>query len=110
MSVFTIIRSFTGEFQFLLKAPNGQVIFTSVGYAEKDACLENIEYARQTSQSDENFNRLTYGNGNYYFQLTSARSEIIGTSEIFYNKDAMETSIISLRYLAFTASVIDLTE
>jgi uncharacterized protein YegP (UPF0339 family) len=43
MGKFVITNRKNGEFQFNLKAANGQVILTSEGYNNKAACVNGIE-------------------------------------------------------------------
>ena len=49
MGKFVITVRKNGEFQFNLKASNGQVILTSEGYTTKAACLSGIESVKNTS-------------------------------------------------------------
>ena len=42
MGKFVITMRKNGEFQFNLKATNGQVILTSEGYTTKAACMNGI--------------------------------------------------------------------
>ncbi len=46
-----------GEFQFNLKAGNGQVILTSEGYTTKPACLNGIASASQNALELDRFDK-----------------------------------------------------
>jgi uncharacterized protein len=52
MGSFVISKRKNGEFQFVLKAGNGQVILASEGYTTKAACENGIESVRKNSQTD----------------------------------------------------------
>lgn len=47
MGKFVITTRKNGEFQFNLKATNGQIILTSEGYTTKAACLNGVESVRK---------------------------------------------------------------
>ncbi|MCH5687292.1 YegP family protein [Niabella sp. W65] len=47
MGKFVISKRTNGEFQFNLKAGNGQVILTSEGYANKSGCENGIESVKR---------------------------------------------------------------
>ena len=55
MGKFVITVRKNGEFQFNLKASNGQVILTSEGYTTKTACLNGVESVRKNSQDPAKF-------------------------------------------------------
>lgn len=49
MGRFEITSRANGEFQFNLKAGNGQIILTSQGYPSKSSCENGIESVRTNS-------------------------------------------------------------
>ena len=53
MGKFVITVRKNGEFQFNLKASNGQVILTSEGYTTKTACLNGIESVKKNAPEAE---------------------------------------------------------
>lgn len=69
MGKFIIKKRTNGEFQFNLKASNGQVILTSEGYTTKAACENGIASVRTNSQDDSKYDKKTSTNGKYYFNL-----------------------------------------
>ncbi len=64
MGKFVITKRKNGEYQFNLKAGNGQVIPASEGYTTKAACHNGIESVKKNSQVDDRFDRKVSGNGN----------------------------------------------
>ena len=55
MGKFVITKRTNGEFQFNLKAGNGQTILSSEGYSTKSACENGIESVRKNSQDASKF-------------------------------------------------------
>ena len=86
-----------GKHYFRLKAGNGEVIFTSQGYAARKSCLNGIESVRTNSPNDDRYDRLTATNGSPYFVLKAANGEVIGKSEMYNTAKAMEAGIASVK-------------
>jgi uncharacterized protein YegP (UPF0339 family) len=96
MGTFVISKRTNGEFQFRLKAGNGQEILASEGYTTKAACLNGVESVKKNSQEDARFDRLESKNGKFYFNLKATNGQIIGTSEMYESKASMENGIASV--------------
>ncbi len=109
MGKFEITKRKNGEFQFNLKAGNGQVILTSEGYTTKAACNNGIESVRKNSQDDNRFKRLEAKNGKPYFNLTASNGQIIGNSEMYESVSARDNGIKSVAKNAPDAEISDLT-
>lgn len=105
MGKFVISKRSNGEFQFNLKADNGQVILTSEGYSSKAGCENGIESVRKNAVSDSNYDRKKSSNNKHYFNLKAANSQIIGTSEMYEGSSGMENGIESVKKNAPKASV-----
>ena len=96
MGSFVISKRKNGEFQFVLKAGNGQVILASEGYTTKAACENGIESVKKNAQTDARFDRLGAKNGKPYFNLKATNGQIIGTSEMYESVAACENGIASV--------------
>ncbi len=107
MGKFVIKKDKSDQFRFNLKAGNGQIILSSEAYTTKTACNNGIESVRTNSQDDNRFDRLEAKNGSPYFNLKAGNGQIIGTSEMYSSKDAMETGIASVKNNAPDATVED---
>lgn len=105
MGSFLITKRTNGEFQFVLKAGNGQVILASEGYTTKAACENGIESVRKNSQDDARFDRLESKNGKPYFNLKATNGQIIGNSEMYESEAARENGIESVKKNAPDAAV-----
>ena len=109
MGTFVIKKRINGEFQFDLKASNGQVILTSEGYSAKSGCENGIESVRKNAQDDAKFERKTSANGKHYFNLKATNGQIIGKSEMYESEASRENGIESVKKNAPDAKVDDQT-
>lgn len=105
MGKFVITKRTNGEFQFNLKAGNGQTILASEGYTTLAACDNGIESVRKNSQEDSRFDRKESTNGKHYFNLKAGNGQIIGNSEMYESVAARENGIESVKKNAPDAAV-----
>jgi uncharacterized protein YegP (UPF0339 family) len=109
MGKFVIKTRTNGEFQFNLKAGNGEIILASEGYTTKAACENGIESVKKNSAEDKRFDRLESKNGKYYFNLKATNGQIIGTSEMYESKASRDNGIESVKKNAPDAVTDDQT-
>jgi uncharacterized protein YegP (UPF0339 family) len=109
MGKFVITKRKNDEFQFNLKADNGQVILASEGYSAKSGCENGIASVQKNAPDDARYDRKTSTNGKAYFNLKSTNGQIIGTSEMYESVAARDNGIESVKKNAPTASVDDQT-
>lgn len=107
MGKFVITKRTNGEFQFNLKAGNGQVILASEGYTTKAACENGIESVKKNSQDDARFERLTSKNDKFYFLLKATNGQSIGSSEMYESTASRDNGIESVKKNAPEAEVDD---
>ena len=110
MGKFVITLRKNGEFQFNLKATNGQIILTSEGYSTKSACLNGIESVKKNSQVEARFDKKVASNGKPFFNLKAANGQIIGSSQMYVNEKNMLNGVASVMKNAPEAPVVDMTE
>ncbi|MBX3238964.1 MAG: YegP family protein [Chitinophagaceae bacterium] len=109
MGKFVISLRKNGEFQFNLKATNGQVILVSEGYTTKANCVNGIESVRRNSQDDSKFDLKTSTNNKHYFNLKATNGQIIGTSEMYESAGSRDNGVASVKSNAPGATVEDET-
>ena len=107
---FEITTRKNGDFQFNLKAGNGQVILSSQGYKTKASCLNGVESVKKNAVNDARFERKTAKDGSFFFNLTATNGQVIGSSEMYTSNAACENGIASVAKNAPDAAVNDLTE
>ncbi len=107
---FEIYESESGKYYFRLKASNGQVILSSQGYTAKANAINGAESVAKNATSRDNVEEKTAADGSPYFNLCSAANkQVIGTSEMYSSKSAMENGIASVMRTAPQAEIVDLT-
>src|SRR3546814_18719648 len=94
---FEISKRANGEFQFDLKAGNGQVILSSEGYSAKGSCINGIESVRKNSQDDARFERKTASNGKFFFNLTATNGQTVGSSQMYADEYGRDNGIASVK-------------
>lgn len=109
MGKFEITKRKNGEFQFNLKAGNGQVILASEGYTTKGACQNGIESVKKNSSDDTKFERKTSSNDKPYFTLKATNGQVIGTSEMYESVASRDNGIESVKKNGPDAEVSDLS-
>lgn len=107
MGKFVITNRTNGEYQFNLKAGNGQTILASEGYTTKAACLNGVESVKKNSQDDARFEKKESSNGKYYFSLKSTNGQIVGSSEMYESAAARDNGIESVKKNAPDAETDD---
>ncbi len=107
MGKFVITKRTNGEYQFNLKAGNGQSILHSEGYSTKTNCINGVESVRKNSQDDNKYDRKNSTNGKYYFNLKATNGQIIGTSEMYESSSGRDNGISSVKENAADAPIDD---
>lgn len=107
MGKFVISQRKNGEYQFNLKAGNGQVILTSEGYTTLAACKNGIESVKKNSQEDARFERKEAKDGSPFFNLKATNGQVIGKSEMYSSAAACENGIESIKKNAPEAEVVE---
>jgi uncharacterized protein YegP (UPF0339 family) len=109
MSKFVIKKRTNGEFQFNLKAQNGQIILDSEGYTTKSACENGIASVQKNSQEEQRYDKKISSNDKFYFNLKARNGEIIGSSEMYESEAGRDNGIASVTKNAPIAEIEDLT-
>ncbi|MBR6055253.1 MAG: YegP family protein [Bacteroidales bacterium] len=107
MGKFVITLRKNGEFQFNLKATNGQVILTSEGYNTKAACLNGVESVKKNAVNPDRFEVKVAKNGKPYFNLKASNGQVIGASQMYSSEATMKNGIASVAKNAPDAPVIE---
>jgi uncharacterized protein YegP (UPF0339 family) len=107
MGKFVITVRKNGEFQFNLKATNGQVILTSEGYTTKTACLNGVESVKKNAPVQERYEVKEAKNGKPFFNLKASNGQVIGASQMYANERNMQAGIASVMKNAPEAPVVE---
>jgi hypothetical protein len=109
MGKFAVSTRANGEYQFNLKADNGQTILASEGYSTKASCENGIESVRKNAPDDGRYERLTSKNGKYYFSLKAGNGQVIGSSEMYESTAGRDNGIESVKKNAPDGKIDDQT-
>lgn len=109
MGKFVITKRKNGEFQFSLKATNGQEILGSEGYTTMAACKNGIESVKKNAADEARFERKEAKNGAPYFVLKAGNGQVIGQSEMYSSEASRDNGIASVMKNAPEAEVVDET-
>jgi uncharacterized protein YegP (UPF0339 family) len=105
---YEIYRDAKLEFRFRLKAAGNYeiILHSSEGYKTKAACDHAVGICQENSPFEQYYNRLTAGNGQYYFTLRAKNGEPIGMSEMYNSFNAREGGISAVKRDGPTKSVV----
>ena len=106
---FSIARARGGKYGFRLKASNGEIILASQVYASKTGAKGGVASVQNNCADDSRFERKKARNGKDYFVLKARNGQVIGKSEMYNTRRAMESGITSVRRNGKTARVADET-
>jgi uncharacterized protein YegP (UPF0339 family) len=96
------------QYYFRLQAENGEPILHGEGYKFKDGAENGIESVKIHAPFEQNYERKTSRNGEYYFTLRAYNYEVIGMSEMYDTKQGCENGIDAVKRTAPKALVVNL--
>ena len=102
---YELSKNEKGQFHFVLKAGNGEVILSSESYESKAAAETGIASVQKNSPSDERYDRKEAVNGKFYFNLKAANNQIIGTSQMYASSSGRDKGIESVKTNGSTTSI-----
>ena len=94
---YELKTSASGQYMFNLRAGNHEVILTSESYSRKASAEAGIESVRSNSQNDAHYEKRKASDGSDYFVLKAGNGEVIGRSEMYSSRQAMEHGIASVK-------------
>lgn len=97
MGKYIMFKTESAQWRFSLKAGNGEPILVSENYNSKAACENGILSVKTNSPIDARYERKISSNGHPFFNLKSSNGQVIGTSEMYNSKTAMESGIESVK-------------
>ena len=110
MGKFIITKRTNDEFQFNLKASNGEIILSSEGYKTKVSCKNGIESVQKNSPEIKMYEIKEAKNGKFHFNLKASNGQVIGTSQLYASEALCKNGIESVMKNAPTATIVDETE
>jgi uncharacterized protein YegP (UPF0339 family) len=106
---FEISKSSDGQFHFVLKAGNAEVILSSELYKAKESAQKGIASVQTNCTVDARYERKTSTNGKPFFNLTAANNQVIGSSQMYSSEHSREEGIASVKANGKTKTIKDHT-
>ena len=106
---YELTQTNDGQYRFVLKAGNGEVILNSESYKAKASAHNGIESVQKNSAEDSHYDRLEAKNGKPYFNLKAANHQIIGTSQFYSTEQSRDKGIESVKTNGSSTTIKDLT-
>lgn len=94
---FVLMGPSGGQYRFVLKAANGEIILYSERYTTKAGAMNGIQSVKANSPIDARYDRKSTVNGLPMFNLKAANGEVIGASESYSSDAAREGGISSVK-------------
>lgn len=85
-----------GEYSFLLKAPNNEVVLQSESYKSKSSALNGIASVQSNSSLESRYEAKQSPDGRFYFNLKGANGQVIGTSQHYSSAAACDAGLRSV--------------
>jgi uncharacterized protein YegP (UPF0339 family) len=106
---FELSKSSDGQFRFVLKAGNGEIILTSELYTSKSAAENGIASVRTNSPQDERYEKKTASNGKFHFNLRAGNHQVIGSSQLYATEQSRDKGMASVKTNGSSQTVKDNT-
>jgi len=94
---YELDKSSDGQYYFVLKAGNAEVILTSERYTTRAAAENGIASVQKNSPDEAHYERKTASDGRYHFNLKAANHQVIGSSQMYASQAAREAGITSVK-------------
>jgi uncharacterized protein len=94
---YELTKNEKGQFFFVLKAGNAEVILRSEQYESRAAAEGGIASVQKNSPADERFERKDASDGRFYFNLKAGNHQVIGTSQMYKAAASREVGIESVK-------------
>ena len=102
---FEISKNDKGQFSFVLKAGNAEVILRSETYEAKGSAENGVASVQKNSGNDARYSRETAKDGRTYFNLKAGNHQIIGTSQMYKSEDTRDSGIASVKINGSTKTI-----
>lgn len=108
-ATYVLRKNLQGKFVFTFKTHDGQVLWTSPCYTDRDIALRSVSAARSLGRREANYELRTAENGQAYFVFKNTRNEVLGQSEMYPDAEGVRKGITLARARTRGARLEDLT-
>lgn len=99
----------SGQTYFNLLAANGEVVLTSQMYSTKSSAKNGIRSVQANASESGRYEECENTSGKHYFVVKAANHQIIGTSQAYKSKAAMQKGMKAVQKAGSTQKVEDAT-
>ena len=104
---YEINKNDKGQFNFVLKAGNSEVILRSEQYEAKPSAENGIASVQKNCGADANYERKDATDGRPYFNLKAANHQVIGTSQMYASAENRNAGIESVKTNGVSKTIKD---
>jgi hypothetical protein len=94
---YEVSKNDQGQFSFVLKAGNQQVVLRSQEYATRASALNGIASVQTNAALDQRYELAVAKDGRPYFNLKAANGQVIGTSQMYASDETRAVGIASVK-------------
>lgn len=94
---YELSKNAKGQYSFVLKAANSEVILRSEQYESKASAESGIASVQKNSGLDDRYERKDASDGRFYFNLKAANHQIVGTSQMYQSAAGRDNGIASVK-------------
>jgi uncharacterized protein len=106
---YELSKSSDGQFRFVLKAGNNEIILSSELYQAKASAENGIASVQNNCDDDARYEKKTASNGKLMFNLKAANHQVIGTSQMYASEDGRANGIASVKTNGKSKTIKDMT-
>jgi len=104
---YELSKNGQGQYSFVLKAHNEQVVLRSQEYARRASALNGIASTQTNAALDQRYELAVAKDGRPYFNLKAANGQVIGTSQMYASDETRAVGIASVKANGATTDVRD---
>ena len=102
---YELSKNDKGQFHFVLKAGNHEVILSSDQYESKAAAENGIASVQKNGGDAGKFACEVAKNGKFYFSLKAGNGQIIGSSQMYDSEAGRDKGIASVQANAASSTI-----
>jgi len=102
---YEVSKNELGEFRFVLKAANGEIVLRSQQYTSKASALNGVTSVQTNAKDDARFELKASNDNRFYFNLLAANGQVVGTSQMYASESSRSEGIASVKANAPEADV-----
>lgn len=94
---YELSKNDKGQYSFVLKASNGQVILRSEQYEAKASAQGGIASVQKNASTADRYELKAASDGRLFFNLRATNGQVIGTSQMYASEANRSTGVESVK-------------